>query len=236
MNQIYYNELSIIPSLTREEQLDLVSKAKAGDNTSRERLINSHLKLVVHYAKQMEKFLTPDGTLTIDDLIGEGNIALIDAIKGYKPDSGTTLSYFAGVVVKRRITSFILQNSSAIRTPERKMKALLKLAKEQESVGLDESAGEIQIPSKVIFPDFIETITDENDNEDISEMLDKIQAALKLLKPREKEIIEYYFGINEKVKKSQVQIASDIGITKSRVNQIITSTIDKIRVNPTLSN
>lgn len=231
MNQVYFNELSNIPTLSKEEQLALVSKANAGDNISREKLINSHLKLVVHYAKQMEKYLTPDGTLTIDDLIGEGNIALIEAINGYNLESGTTLSYFAGLVIKRRITTLILQNNSAIRMPERKMKALLKLAKEQEPSDSIDRAGEVQyIPSKINIPDYLDTLTDDNDNDSIQEMWDNIQIALKTLRPREKEILEHYYGINGKERKTQVQMANDKGVSKTRINQLLKTSITAIKI------
>ncbi len=228
MNQTYYNELNNIPTLTKKEQLALIIKAKAGDNKAREQLINTNLKLVVHYAKKFNKYLPNDGALTEDDLICEGNIALIKAVEEYIPDSGTTFSYFAGVVIKRKIISFIISNNGNIKLPQRKMKELLKQAKNAASNEIEQSAGgEYIVPTKVQLPEYFEFRANENDDENTSEMWESIELALKSLKPREREIIEYYHQLNGE-KKTHTQMAEMYGISNIRVGQIYKRGIEKI--------
>lgn len=230
MNSIYYDELSHIPALSKEEQLALVIKAKAGDNKAKEQLINSNLKLVVHYAKKFNKYLPTDGALTEDDLISEGNIALIKAVNEYQTNSGATLSYYAGVVIKRAIISFIIANNSSIKLPQRKMKELLKQARNAGLDGNNESAGkEYNIPKKIAIPDYFEFPDNTNDDENAIEMWETIEIALKSLKPREKEIIEYYHQLKGE-KLTHVQLAEKYNISKSRVGQIYKAAIKKIRI------
>lgn len=229
MNSIYYKDLSHIPTLSKEEQLALVIEARAGDNKAKEELINTNLKLVVHYAKKFNKYLSNDSALTIDDLICEGNIALIKAIDEYIPDSGTTLSYFAGVIIKRKLISFIISNNGAMKLPQRKMKELLKQSKNAELDDLEQSAGEeYNIPTKVQLPDYFEFPANDNDDENTSEMWEKIELALKTLKPRERKIIECYHQING-IKKTHVQLAEINGISNTRIGQIYKSAIKKIK-------
>lgn len=228
MNQTYFKEVGTFKALTKEEQNALVVRAKAGDSNAKDKLISSHLKLVVHYAKGLEKYLAKDGTLTVDDLICEGNIALIEAINSYNPSSGTTLSYFAGVVIKRKILSFISNNNSSIRIPERKLNELLKQVKLEESSDFEQEPRE----SKYHLPQRVNLFEFEDNNEDdenTKEMWEKVESALKTLKPREKQIIEMYYGLNDTPRKTQEQIGKEFNLSKGRVNQILQGALNKIR-------
>lgn len=229
MNSIYYNELSNIPTLTKEEQLALVIEAKAGDNRAKEQLINANLRLVVHLAKKFQKYLSNDGTaITLDDLISEGNVALTKAINDYHPESGTTLTYFAGVVIKRQIISFIISNNSSMKLPQKKMKELLKQSRNADSDEFEQSPGEeYNIPKKIAIPEYFEFPDDNSDDENTLEMWEKIEMALNLLKPREKEIITYYHQLNGE-RKTQTEMAEIYGISKQRVGQIINQAIKKM--------
>ncbi|MGQ2984873.1 sigma-70 family RNA polymerase sigma factor [Flavobacterium sp.] len=228
MNQTYFKEVGAIKALTREEQNALVVRAKAGDERAKERLISSHLRLVIHYAKGLEKYLAKNGSLTIDDLICEGNIALIDAVNHHNPSSGATLSYFAGVVIKRRIMSFISNNNSSIRIPERKLKELLKHDKLEDSPNFEQEPREnkYHLPTKVNLFEFEDNNEDDENNK---EMWEKIHLALKTLKAREREIIEMYYGLNDHIKRTQFEISTRLGLSKVRVGQIIKSVIINLK-------
>lgn len=230
MNKIYYNELSNIPTLSKEEQLALIIKAKAGDNKAREQLINANLRLVVHHAKKFEKYIIGNDTITVDDLIMEGNFGLMESIDKYEPEHGTALSYFAGVQIKRRMVDFIMANKTTIRIPQRKQLELAKMAKELERSNKSGENTETQnyyLPSKIDLPENFDFIDSLNDNENTSEMWEKIEFALKTLEPREREIIEYCHQLNGE-KKTHTQMAEIYGISNIRVGQIYKRAVKRV--------
>jgi len=97
----YLAEIGKYPLLTHDRELELVRASRAGDPTSRELLINSNLRLVVSIAKRYSR----DGILP--DLIGEGNIALIDSAEKYDPEGGAKFSTYATKGIERRIWSYL---------------------------------------------------------------------------------------------------------------------------------
>lgn len=231
MNKIYYNELSEIPTLSKEEQLALVIKVKAGDNKAREKLINANLRLVVHHAKKFEKHILGNDTITVDDLIMEGNFGLMESIDRYEPEHGATLSYFAGVQIKRRMVDFIMANKTTIRIPQRKQLELAKMAKELETVNKSGESTEMHnqyLPSKTDLPENFDFISSLNDNETNFEMWEKIEFALKTLEPRKREIIEYYHQLNGE-NKNHTQMAEIYEISNTRVGQIYKRAIKILR-------
>lgn len=243
MNQSYYNELSNIPTLTQEEQLALVLKAKAGDSNAFNQLIEGNLRLVVYHAKKYQSYLPEGSAITVDDLISEGNIGLIQAVKKYEPTHGTHLSYFAGVNIKRHIVDLLINNANTIRIPYRKFKTLTKISKTinqmlqtKGEVNPDDLEGmytktEIDFyfsrPQTIQLPDGYE-LPVEDEDENAAEMNEKLRMALKTLKPRERKIITEYYGIDTD-KRKLTDIAKELGITKGGVSNIHIQVLNKLR-------
>ena len=72
----YLKAIDKIPLLTYEEEYDLALKAKNGDKKARERLINSNLRFVVSVSKKFR-----GRGIRLEDVINEGNIGLVTAVK-----------------------------------------------------------------------------------------------------------------------------------------------------------
>src|SRR3970040_363986 len=87
---VYLREISRIPLLTREEELDLARRARAGDAAAKERLVEANLRLVVQVAR---RYLNRG--LPLPDLIEEGNLGLIRAVEKFDPERGTRFSTYA---------------------------------------------------------------------------------------------------------------------------------------------
>lgn len=114
----YLAEIGRYPLLTPDRELEVARAARAGDPANRELLINSNLRLVVSIAKRYSR----NGILP--DLIGEGNIALIDAAEKYDPERGAKFSTYAFKGIERRIWSY-LDRQRMIRLPP-EQKALMR--------------------------------------------------------------------------------------------------------------
>src|SRR5688572_17429 len=104
--EAYVERVSRIPVLTREEELALARQLQtSGDLDAARELVLSHLRFVVHIARGYGGYGLPMG-----DLIQEGNIGLMKAVKRFDPDVGVRLVSFAVHWIRAEIHEFILRN------------------------------------------------------------------------------------------------------------------------------
>lgn len=102
----YIHWVNQIPMLTAEEELDLANKLiKNNDLDSARQLVLSHLRLVVRIARGYEGY-----GLQQADLIQEGNIGLMKAVKRFNPEVGVRLVSFAVHWIRAEIHEFVLKN------------------------------------------------------------------------------------------------------------------------------
>jgi len=116
----YIHTVNSIPLLTPEEEHNLAERKMCGDVEAAKRLILSHLRVVVSIARGYDGY-----GLNQADLIQEGNIGLMKAVKRYEPDRGARLFSFAVHWIKAEIHEFILRNWRLVRVattkPQRKL-------------------------------------------------------------------------------------------------------------------
>ena len=128
--QRYLTEVRRFPSLSKEEEFRLALKYKTeGDIEAAHRLVTSHLQLVVKIA-----FLFKRVYYNIMDLIQEGNVGLMQAVKHFDPFAGTRFSTYASWWVRAYILKFILDNWRLVKvgTTNARRKLLYNLQKEKE--------------------------------------------------------------------------------------------------------
>ena len=134
---IYLNDISRIPMLTREEEEKTARLAAAGSTTAREKLINSNLRFVVSVAKKYQGLGLP-----LDDLIGEGNIGLINAVDRFDVDKGFHFISYAVWWIRQSITSALSEKTRMIRLPVNRAIDLLKIEKARKMVAAEQSTDE----------------------------------------------------------------------------------------------
>ena len=107
----YLRKINNIPSLTQEEEF-MLAKAylEENDMQAAHKLITSHLKLVVKLALAYKYYKLP-----IIEIISEGNLGLIHAVKKYDPDLGYRLSTYAMWWIKASIQEYILKSWSLVK-------------------------------------------------------------------------------------------------------------------------
>ena len=104
--EAYISYANQIPLLTQEEEFDLATRVhKNNDLSAAKQMILPHLRYVIRIAKGYSGYGLP-----LNDLIQEGNIGLMKAVKRFNPDVGVRLVTFAVHWIKAEIHEFILRN------------------------------------------------------------------------------------------------------------------------------
>jgi RNA polymerase sigma-32 factor len=130
----YLAEISKYPLLTRKEEMELAEKVfKDKDKEAARRLVVSNLKLVVKIALGYYNTYA-----NVRDLIQEGNIGLMQAVKKYNPYKGTKFSTYASFWIKAYILKYIRNNWSLVKvgTTDNEKKLFYGLEKEKRRLEL----------------------------------------------------------------------------------------------------
>ena len=109
---IYLKQISSIPLISVQEEIELSDKIKNGDEKARETMITANLRLVVKIAQQYANI-----GLSLLDLINEGNIGLMKAVERFDPTKGGKLSTYASWWIKQSIKRALANQSKTIRLP-----------------------------------------------------------------------------------------------------------------------
>lgn len=157
----YLQEVSREPMITADEEVDLAQKIKDGDDRALSRLVRANLRFVISVAKQYQ-----NTGLTLEDLINEGNLGLIEAAKRYDHTKGFKFISYAVWWIRQSILKAAADHSRTIRLPHNRL-------------------GEIQKINKAS-SDFEQTMEREPTDEELADVLDmdleKVQNSRKMSK------------------------------------------------------
>lgn len=120
--RLYLREISRISLLTASKEALLAERAEQGDKDARNSLIEANLRLVVSIAK---KYVGQG--LSLEDLIGEGNIGLIRAVTKFDYRKGFRFSTYATWWIKQAITRAILEGTRTVRLPVYIMEEVMRV-------------------------------------------------------------------------------------------------------------
>ena len=161
---IYLKQISSIPLISVQEEIELSDKIKTGDEKARETMITANLRLVVKIAQQYANI-----GLSLLDLINEGNIGLMKAVERFDPTKGGKLSTYASWWIKQSIKRALANQSKTIRLPvhmvDRVMQMRRTSAELEERLGrepTDEELDSIVIEEDLLDEDFLEDWDEDN--------------------------------------------------------------------------
>ena len=128
---LYLRQIRGFPMLEPEEEYLLAKRWREhGDSGAAQRLVSSHLRLVVKIAKCCRSH-----TLPLSELISEGNVGLIQAVDRFDPERGFRLTTYAVWWIRAAIQRYIMSSSSLVRmgttTAQKKLFFGLRTCKEQ---------------------------------------------------------------------------------------------------------
>ncbi len=124
---VYLREIARIPLLSREQEVELARRARAGDEAAKQKLIEANLRFVVQVAR---RYLSRG--LPLPDLIEEGNLGLIRAVEKFEPDRGVRFATYAAWWIRHAITRALANQARMIRLPVHVEMLLGRYVKEQQ--------------------------------------------------------------------------------------------------------
>ena len=205
----YISGVATFPEpLSAEEERLYLERLHNGDEDARNVLIEKNLRLVAHVCKKYS-----NSNVDQDDLISIGTIGLIKGINSFNLEKGAKLSTY----VSRCIDNEILMH----------FRATKKLGAE---VYLSDPIGKDKDDNVVTLQEVLEN--DERSIEDAVDLKMKVKFLYEkmksVLKDRERTILELRFGLDGHKPKTQIEIAEQMGISRSYVSRIETKAIGKL--------
>ncbi|MBX7224501.1 MAG: RNA polymerase sigma factor RpoD/SigA [Chitinophagales bacterium] len=257
----YLNEIGRLPLLTEQQEVELASRIKNGDQEALEQLITANLRFVVSVAKQYQ-----NQGLSLNDLINEGNIGLIKAASKFDETKGFKFISYAVWWIRQSILQALIEQPRIVRVPMNKATFYQKITKavsdfeqkNQREPSTEELAEIlairpdelIQLRSSLTFhvsTDSSVSDDDETTNLDLMEDANSLQPdrmlideslktemkiALQHLSDREMEILSYYYGLKTDGQSFSLdEIGDKMGLTRERVRQLKDKALRKIKKN-----
>lgn len=107
--QRYIQRVRKIPTLSREDEHDLAVRVQAGDQDAVDLLVESNLRFVVAVALQYRRYGIP-----IAELLAEGNLGLMMAVKKFDPERGTRFVTYAGYWIRAYVLDLVVKSTTMV--------------------------------------------------------------------------------------------------------------------------
>lgn len=185
--------------LSPEEENEMIDRMLNKDAEARNILIEHNLRLVAHIVKKFD-----NGTYDTDDLISIGTIGLIKGIDSYNRSKATRITTYAARCIENEILMHFRSN--------KKNGITISL---NDSIGYDKDGNEVSL-LEVIQDDSLDILVVLQLKENVS----LLKEYLKILTPREMEILVKRYGLLNEEEQTQKEIAKQLHISRSYVSRI----------------
>jgi RNA polymerase primary sigma factor len=254
----YLKEIGDYPLLTLEEEVVLAEKIQSGDETAKQQLAESNLRLVVSIAKRYV-----GRGLSFLDLIQEGNLGLIKAVEKFDHTKGYKFSTYATWWIRQAITRAIADQARTIRIPVHMVETIHKVSRYSrqmlQELGREATAEEIgekmgmsaekvrEIMKIAQDPVSLETPIGEEEDSHLGDFIpdedtpapadaasatilrEVIERELHTLTPREEHVIKLRFGLYDGRTRTLEEVGKEFDITRERIRQIEAKALRKLR-------
>ena len=254
--RLYLSEIGISPLLTADEEKYFARRALKGDESARQRMIESNLRLVVKIARRYI-----NRGLPLLDLIEEGNLGLIHAVKKFDPERGFRFSTYATWWIRQTIERAIMNQSGTVRLPihiikdiNSGLRAARSLRQQQETAPTNAEIAaytnrSVEDVERLMALHNRVTIRAGKSEED-SGPVERLEARREAepqrraqkdiahnivehwvceLDEKQREVLERRFGLHGYRRSTLEQIGTEIGVTRERVRQIQIDALKSLR-------
>lgn len=187
--------------LSDEEERLLGEQIAQGDQKALDKLVTANLGFVVSIARQYQ-----DKGLVLDDLVSEGNLALMLAAAKWKPEKGIRFVQYAVWDIRKAIERAIDQQGNIIHDAP-------------ASVGFTNSRVDMVVAK---------TNRNAHDEVDLADAGSELTGSLGCLNERERKVITLYYGLGTDAL-TMIEIAEQMGLKRERVRQIRKKAEQKLR-------
>ena len=190
----YISAVNRLPLLTQEEEQTYARQLKENNDVDAAgRLVMSHLRLVVSISRQYLGYGLPHG-----DLIQEGNVGLMKAVKRFDPDQGVRLVSYAMHWIKAEIHEYILKNWRMVKvaTTKAQRKLFFNLSSMKQGFKADASAADAATHRDTLSDHEIDVVAAQLNvkREEVIEMETRMSGGDVLLDPTPSDDSEQAFG------------------------------------------
>ena len=256
--RMYLKEIGSIPLLSIEKEQELAGKMFDGDESAKNQLVESNLRLVVSIAKRY----IGKGMFFLD-LIQEGNLGLMKAVDKFDYTRGYKFSTYATWWIRQAISRAIADQSRTIRIPVHMVETMHKVSKSQRQLlqqfgreaTIEEIARDIGIGAERVEeimkiaqdPVSLETPIGEADDSHLGDFIpdddnptpadaasyqllrEQLADVLHTLTPREEMVLKLRFGLDDGKPKTLEEVGREFNITRERIRQIEAKALRKLR-------
>ena len=254
---VYLQEISKLPMITAEKEVELAPLIRNGNQLALNVLIKANLRFVVSVAKQYQ-----NQGLKLHDLINEGNVGLIQAAKRFDETRGFKFISYAVWWIRQAIVMALTQQVRIVRLPLNRVGSISRINKlfpfleqiHERPPSVEEIAEELNMTVSDVKNSLkntgrylsMDAPIKEGEASNLYDLIEsrdspipdrglideslttEVGRALDTLEPREEEIIRMFYGIGEYDPISLEEISGIFGITTERVRQIKESAIRRL--------
>jgi len=223
----YLRDVNRIPLLSKEKEIETAKLAAEGNKAAAEKLVTSNLRFVIMLAKKYQ-----GKGLPLQDLISEGNMGLMNAVKHFDTEKGFRFITYAVWWIRQAIIKAIHEKGRMIRLPSNKSRELARAEKDQhfykktqvhitsDVLSLDEPVSHLS--EAATMKDFIQ---DEFENSPMeyaanSILRDELEAILGSLEERSAEVLRCRYGLGGLAPMTLREVGDRYQLSRERIRQI----------------
>ena len=205
------SEIKKAPLLTKDEETALGRKALAGDRYAVNRLVECNLRFAVQVAKQYQGM-----GLELEDLIGFANLGLFEAAKRFNPDRGVKFISFAVWYVRAELQKCLNDKSRVVRIPSHKT---MTEGKDFKTLSTSKKVGDDE--DSETYADRYLAGEQAKAKHEITDLKEMLSVALNSLKPKQRDAVKMFYGIDRDYAMHMEHIAEELNVTGERARQLV---------------
>jgi len=256
--RMYLKEIGRVPLLSAEEEIDLATRIREGEEAAKKRLAEANLRLVVSISR---RYLGRGMSLL--DLIQEGNMGLMKAVEKFDHTKGFKFSTYATWWVRQAITRAIADQARTIRIPVHMVETINKFVRVSrqllQQIGREptpeEIAKEMELSVEKVMeimkidqrPVSLETPIGEEEDSKMGDFIEdqdaqttadaatfqllreQLNEVLDTLTEREENVLRLRFGLDNGHARTLEEVGHSFGVTRERIRQIEAKALRKLR-------